>query len=116
LYQFPLGIFGVALGTVLFPLFAQHAQAGRMDRFRDDLLLGMRLVLVIGVPASVGLMLLAEPLSDLLFRRGQFDAHDSLQTARAIAAYGSGVWSYCGLLIAHRGFYAVNDPTSPIRI
>ena len=58
LYQFPLGVFGVALGTVLFPLLTRHAQRGEMDRLRGDLSLGIRLVLAIGLPASAGLMLI----------------------------------------------------------
>lgn len=116
LYQFPLGVFGVALGTVLFPLLTAHAQRGEMDRLRDDLTLGLRLVAVIGLPASAGLMLLARPLASLCFEYGEFDADDARQTAEMIAAYGVGVWAYCGLLIVHRGFYAIGDRRTPVRI
>jgi putative peptidoglycan lipid II flippase len=116
LYQFPLGVFGVALGTVLFPLLATHAQRKEWDRLRDDLGLGLRLVIAIGVPASAGLMLLAQPLAVALFQYGRFDAEDARQTAGMIGAYGAGVWAYCGLLILQRGFYAVGDRMTPLRV
>jgi len=115
-YQFPLGVFGVALSTVMFPLLSQHAGQGRMDRLRDDFALGLRLVFYIGIPASVGLICLAGPLADLLFRRGEFTRENSLQTAGMIWAYGCGVWAYCGVLILQRGYYAVGDRMTPLRI
>ncbi len=116
LYQFPLGVFGVALGTVLFPLLAKHAQEKEWKRLSDDLTLGIRLVLAIGIPASVGLMLLAYPFTESFFQYGRFDAEDTRQTAGVIAGYGAGVWAYCGLLILQRGFYAVGDRTTPLRV
>ncbi|MEX0701171.1 MAG: murein biosynthesis integral membrane protein MurJ [Planctomycetales bacterium] len=115
MYQFPLGIFGVALGTVLFPLLARHAGRNRLDLLREDLTLGMRLVAFVGLPASLGLVLLAEPLTALFFQRGRFGAEDVRQTAAMIAAYGAAVWAYSGLMIAQRGFYAVGDRIAPLR-
>jgi len=116
LYQFPVGVFGVALGTVLFPLFARHAAEGAVDRLRDDLSLGLRLVLAIGIPASAGLMLVAEPLTRLLLEHGEFTVDDSHRTAALIVAYGAGVWAFCGLPILYRGFYAIGDRISPVRV
>lgn len=116
MYQFPLGIFGVALGTVLFPLFSRHAVRGDLQQLRDDLELGMRLVVAIGVAASIGLILLAEPIARALFQRGEFGPADSLRTAVVIAAYGSGVWAYCAIQILQRAFYAVLDRRTPLRI
>lgn len=115
-YQFPLGVFGVALGTVLFPLLAAHAARGEIDRLRHDLSLGLRLVIVIGVPASLGLMLLASPLTELLLRHGEFTASDAARTAGVIAAYCAGVWAYCANLVLYRGFYALGDQRTPVRI
>lgn len=115
LYQFPLGVFGVALGTVLFPHFARHAAAGRHEELRDDLTLGLKLSIAIGLPASVGLMLMAHPLADALFHYGAFDAADSAQTAAAIGGYSLGVWAFIALLIVNRGLYAVGDRTTPLR-
>ena len=116
LYQFPLGVFGVALGTVLFPLLTMHAQRGETDKLRADLSLGVRLVLAIGIPASVGLMLVAHPLATLFFQYGKFDVEAARQTGDMIACYGSGVWAYCGLLILQRGFYAVGDRLTPMYV
>lgn len=116
MYQFPLGIFGVALGTVLFPLLSRHAVRGDLPRLRSDLELGMRLVVTIGLPAGLGLMILAEPIARALFERGEFHATDTLRTAIVIAAYGSGVWAYCAIQILQRGFYALLDRRTPLRI
>jgi putative peptidoglycan lipid II flippase len=116
LYQFPVGVFGVALGTVLFPLFARHAAQGAIERLRDDLTIGLRLVLTIGIPASAGLMLVAEPLTRLLLEHGEFTHDDSRRTAALIVAYGSGVWAFCSLPILYRGFYALGDRISPVRV
>jgi putative peptidoglycan lipid II flippase len=116
LYQFPLGVFGVALGTVLFPLLTSHAQRGETDKLRSDLSLGVRLVIAIGLPASAGLILIGHPLATLFFEYGKFNAEDARQTGDMIAAYGSGVWAYCGLLILQRGFYAIGDRLTPMYI
>jgi putative peptidoglycan lipid II flippase len=116
LYQFPLGVFGVALGTVLFPLLTSHAQRGELVKLRADLSLGVRLVVAIGLPASAGLILIGHPLAALFFQYGKFDADDARRTGDMIAAYGSGVWAYCGLLILQRGLYAVGDRLTPMYI
>lgn len=115
-YQFPLGVFGVALGTVLFPLLAAHAARGEIDRLRHDLTLGLRLVIVIGVPASLGLMLLADPLTRLLLQHGEFTEAATVRTAGVIAAYSAGVWAYCANLVLYRAFYAMGDQRTPVRI
>jgi putative peptidoglycan lipid II flippase len=113
-YQFPLGVFGVALGTVLFPLLSRHAAEFRMDKLRDDLARGLKLVLFISVPASAGLVVLARPLTILLFQHGSFDDEAVRQTTDMVRMFGCAVWAYCALLIIHRGFYAVGDRRSPL--
>ena len=116
MYQFPLGVFGIALGTVLFPLLSRNSETGRMDEFAKNLSMGLRLVIWVGIPASVGLILMASPLTDLLFRYNQFDANDARQTSAMIAAYGGAVWAYCTLLIVNRGFFAIGDQTTPMYV
>ena len=116
LFQFPLGILGVALGTVIFPVLTRHAERGDWQRLRDDLSLGLRLVFVIGLPASAGLWLLAEPLAVVLFQRGHVTGANARQIAEMIAAYGLGVWAFCGLLIVQRGYYAIGDRITPLKI
>lgn len=116
MYQFPLGVFGIALGTVLFPLLTQHAQAGEIAELRKDLSKGLRLTIAIALPASAGLFLLASPLTNLLFRHGEFTQEDSLLTAKMIATYGCGVWAYIGLTVLNRAFYATGDRMTPMRL
>lgn len=116
MYQFPLGVFGVALGTVLFPILTRHAEQGDMRGFRTDLTLGLRLSVAIGLPASVGLMLVAGPLSVALFQGGEFDAADAALTTQMVRAYGSASWAFILLLISNRGFYALHDPHTPVRL
>ena len=116
LYQFPLGVFGIALGTVLFPLLARHAARGELERLRHDLSLALRLIVAIGIPASAGLIVLAHPLARALFLHGAFLEQDALRTAHVIAVYGSGVWAYCGVLILQRAFYAQGQRDVPIRV
>ncbi len=116
LYQFPLGLLGVALGTVIFPLLTRHAQRGDMQLLRDDLAMGLRLVFVFGLPASAGLWLLADQLAVVIFQHGHFTAADARQTADMIACYGIGVWAFCGLLIIQRGYYAIGDRITPLKI
>ncbi|MDA0285645.1 MAG: murein biosynthesis integral membrane protein MurJ, partial [Planctomycetota bacterium] len=116
LYQFPIGVFGVALGTVIYPLLTAHAERGEISLFREDLARGLRMVIAIGIPASVGLILVATPLTRLLFERGEFTPEDTLQTSAMISAYALGVWAACGLLIIARAFYALGDRQSPLRI
>lgn len=116
MYQFPLGVFGIALGTVLFPLLSRNAETGRMDLVAKNLSMGLRLVVWVGVPSSVGLILMSGPLTDLLFRYNQFDANDARQTSAMIAAYGGAVWAYCTLLIVNRGFFAIGDQTTPMYV
>jgi putative peptidoglycan lipid II flippase len=113
-YQFPLGVFGVALGTVLFPILSRHAAEYRLDRLREDLARGLRLVLFISVPASVGIVVLARPVTILLFQHGSCDDEAVRQTTDMVRMFGCAVWAYCALLIVHRGFYAVGDRRSPL--
>ena len=115
LFQFPLGVFAVALGTVLFPRFARHAQSNDMAELNRDIIHGLQLVFVVGIPASVGLWFMAAPITDLLFRYGQFDATAAGMTSSMIAAHGLGVWIFSGLLIVNRVFYAANDQVTPMR-
>lgn len=116
LYQFPLGVFGVALGTVLFPVLTQHAARRDYGALRTDLTFGLRLVAAIAIPASVGLMLLAGPVTQLLFQRGRFDADDARLAAQLIAIYGAGVWIFIGLLIVNRAFYAIGERMVPMKL
>jgi len=116
LYQFPLGVFGVALATAIYPLLSEHAAKGEHHRIPGDLAQGLRLVLFVGLPTSLGLVLLADPMVILLLQWGNFSAEDAARTARVVAFYGLGVWAYCGNLILVRGFYAIGDTRTPVKV
>ena len=92
-YQFPLGLLGIAVATVIFPLLSRHAAQGQLGRVGSDLTLGLRLVLFGGVPAAAGLFLLAEPFARLLFERQNFTSADTSRAAAMIAAFAVGVWA-----------------------
>ena len=116
LYQFPLGLVGMAVATVIYPLLSRHAARGDKRQLGEDLTLGLRLVLAVGVPASLGLVMMAQPVSALLFQRGEFTALDAERTAAMIAWYSSGVWAYCALSVLVRGYYAIGDYSTPVRV
>ncbi len=116
IYQLPIGLLGVAVGTVIFPALSRHAFRGNQIEFGNTLTLGLRVTLFLAIPASVGLILLGQPLTVLLFRHGEFTATDALRTAEMVIAYGSGVWAYCALPILARGFYAYGDRHTPWRL
>jgi putative peptidoglycan lipid II flippase len=78
--------------------------------------LGLRLVFSLGLPAGVGLILLANPIARLLFQRGHFQPEDTLRVAQMIAWYASGVWAYCTSQVIVRGFYALSDAGTPARV
>jgi putative peptidoglycan lipid II flippase len=116
LYQFPVGILGIAVATAIFPLLSRHAARGDRARLGEDLTLGLRLVVYLALPATVGLVLLSEPITRLLFERGEWTAKDTPRTARMIAGYGLGVWAYCALPVIIRGYYAIGDRVTPVRV
>lgn len=116
LMEFPLGILGVALGTAILPrLSAQHAQTDP-DAFRRTLDQAMRLVLLVGVPATAGLVLLAGPMIGTLFAHGEFTAGDTRMAALALLGYGLGLPAFLLVKVLQPGFFARQDTRTPVRI
>lgn len=116
LYQFPLGMLGVAVATAIFPLLSRHAARGDRRQLAADLTLGLRLVVFLGLPASAGLILLATPLAQALFEHGEFTVEDTRRTASMIAWYATGVWAYCAVPVVVRGYYAMADRATPVKV
>jgi putative peptidoglycan lipid II flippase len=116
LYQLPVGVFGIALGTVLLPLLSRHAARGDLAKLREDVGLSLRLALIIGVPASLGLMVMALPITRLLFEHGSFVERDAQRTAAMIVAYGAAVWADCSIPLLYRAFYALGERQVAVRI
>jgi putative peptidoglycan lipid II flippase len=115
LYQFPLGLLGMAVATVIFPALSRHAARGQFERLGQDLTLGVRLVLFLAVPAGAGLMLISDPLARLLFEHGEFTADDATRVGRMIACYAAGVWAFCAAPVIVRGYYALGDQATPLK-
>src|SRR5690348_6528626 len=114
LMQLPLGIFGVALGTVSLPLLARMAAGGNITGFRTELARGMRLAFLLTIPASVGLILLAEPIMSVLFQHGRFNARDAYEAAAALRFYAIGLCGYAALKVLVNAFYAVDRRKTPM--
>src|SRR6267142_6397687 len=89
--QLPLGIFGVALGTVALPLLARLAATGNMVSFRSELSRGMRLAFLMTIPSTIGLMMLAEPIMSVIYQHGRFGAHETAESAGALRFYAIGL-------------------------
>lgn len=116
LYQFPLGMLGVALGTVFFPRLARHGAEADREALGAEVTLGLRLSLILGIPASVGLWLVARPTVDLILVHGEFGEGDARRTAAIVCAYALGVWAFCCIPLLYRAFYAIGDRVAPIQM
>src|SRR5688572_28347126 len=95
----PIGIFGVAVGTIATSGLARRAAEGDMDGLRDMLRRALSAVAFLSVPATAGLMALSVPIVRLLFERGRFDADDTEATAVALALYAIGLVAYTGVKV-----------------
>jgi len=114
LMQLPLGLFGVALGTVTLPLLSRLVVAQRFDAFRSELAHGMRLALLLTVPSTIGLMMLAEPIISTLYQHGRFDAGQAAQAAGALRFYAIGLGGYAALKVLVNAFYALDHRKTPM--
>ncbi|MEX0977313.1 MAG: murein biosynthesis integral membrane protein MurJ [Pirellulales bacterium] len=112
-YQLPVGVLGMAIATVIYPLLAAHAARGEVARIGADLTLGLRLVWFTALPAGIGIVLLARPLVRLLFERGAFTPDDTARAAAMIACYAGAAWAYCALPVLVRGYYALGNRMAP---
>lgn len=114
LMMMPLGIFGMAISTAVFPRIAEQAATEQLDTLRRTLSYSLRLILFLTVPASVGLILLRGPLVALLFQRGLFDESSTETTSWALLFYALGLFAHAMLEILTRGFYALRDTKTPV--
>ena len=114
LMQLPLGIFGVALGTVALPLLARMAASGNHTAFRSELARGMRLAFLMTIPASIGLIVLAAPIMSVLYQHGRFGAHETIESAGALRFYALGLCGYAALKVLVNAFYAIDRRKTPM--
>jgi len=110
----PIGLFGVALGTVATTGLARTAARGDTSGLRQTLRSSLRMLMFLTIPASAGLAVLAAPIVRLLYERGQFGAQDTERTAVALALYGSGLVGYTGVKVVAPAFFALDAPRIPL--
>ncbi len=118
LLEFPLGLFGIAISTVILPtLSRQHVeQEGNNDHFRQTMDWGVRMIFLLGVPACIGIAVLAQPMLLVLFMRGQFALTDVQATSYALWAINAGLLSFMLIKILANGYYARQDTKTPVKI
>ena len=112
----PLGLIGVAISTVILPsLSAQFAEQDRA-KFRGMMDWAAKVVVLVGVPASIALFMLSTPIIQALFQRGQFSVQDTYMTALALQCMSAGVISFMLIKVFAPGFYAQQDMKTPVRV
>lgn len=114
LYQFPLGVFAVALATAVFPTLSRHAD--EPIEFMRTLRRGVRLTLFIGVPASVGLVLVRSDLPTVILRGGNFGEADVARVSWVLVGYAPAIWAYALTHTLARAYYALGDMRTPMRV
>lgn len=136
LYQFPLGVFGIAIATAIFPALSTaaakfmgtdreeldkknlpgtHPQAA-LDEFANIVRNGIRLTMFIALPASAGLILVRVPLARTVFEHGSFNTEDAMRVSFILAGYAASVWAYSMTHTLTRAFYALKDAKTPLKV
>jgi len=114
LMQLPLGIFGVAIGTVTLPLVSKSAARGDTAEFRAILARGMRLAFLLTIPSAIGLAMLASPIVSVIYQHGRFTAEMTRQTSGALQFYAIGLASYAAVKVLAPAFYAIGKRNTPM--
>ena len=114
--ELPLGLIGVAIGTVILPsLSARHAEQDQA-KFRSMLDWATKIIMLVGIPASIALFMLSTPIIQALFQRGEFTVEDTHMTALALQCMSAGVISFMLIKVFAPGFYAQQDTKTPVRV
>ncbi|EOD78432.1 putative peptidoglycan lipid II flippase MurJ [Grimontia indica] len=115
LLEFPLGLFGIAIATVILPALSKKHVEQSSGQFASTMDWGVRMVLLLGVPAMVGMIVLAKPMLMVLFMRGEFGADDVNAAAMSLIAYSSGLLNFMLIKVLAPGYYARQDTKTPVR-
>ncbi|MCW8330062.1 murein biosynthesis integral membrane protein MurJ [Photobacterium sp. SDRW27] len=115
LLEFPLGLFGIAIATVILPALSRKHVEQTGDQFAHTMDWGVRMVLLLGLPAMLGLMVLAKPMLMVLFMRGEFSPADVEQASLSLLAYASGLLNFMLIKVLAPGYYARQDTKTPVR-
>lgn len=116
LLEFPLGLFGIGIATVILPSLAKLHSKNSNTEFTATLDWGIKVISLFGWPALAGLMVLAQPIIMVLFMRGEFSHDDVIQVSMALFAYLSGLLSFMFIKVLAPGYYARQDTKTPVKI
>jgi putative peptidoglycan lipid II flippase len=116
LVEFPLGIFGIALATVILPSLSKKHAEGSAEAFSNTIDWALRWVFLITIPASIGLFYLAEPLLITLFQYGEFTANHAYQASLSLMAYSLGLIPFVLIKVLAPGYFARQDTKTPVKI
>ena len=116
LVEFPLGVFGIALSTVILPSLSKKHASQSAEGFSDTIDWALRWVFIIGTPAAIGLIALAQPLLTTLFQYGEFAASDAYKASLSLMAYGFGLLPFILIKVLAPGYYARQDTKTPVKI
>ncbi len=116
LMEFPSGVLGVALGTILLPSLAKSFSSGNHDEYSRLMDWGLRLCFLLALPSAIALGILAKPLTVSLFQYGKFSAFDAAMTQRALVAYSVGLMGLIVVKVLAPGFYSRQDIKTPVKI
>ncbi len=116
LMYLPIGLFGVSIATAALPDLSKQAAADDRDGMRQTISSGLRMMLMLNVPATIGLIVLAHPIVELLLERNMFTPHDTAATAAALIFYSPGLLGYSAVKIASPSFYSLGDSRTPAAV
>lgn len=116
LLEFPLGIFGIGIATVILPSLSKLHSQKSVDEFSATLDWAIKIVCFFGLPALAGLMVLAQPIIMVLFMRGEFTSTEVIQVSYALFAYLSGLMSFMFIKVLAPGYYSRQDTKTPVKI
>ena len=116
LVEFPLGVFGIALATVILPSLSKKYAAQSAEAFSNTIDWALRWVIIIGTPATLGLFMLSGPMLTTLFQYGEFTTHDVKMAGYSLMAYSLGLMGFILVKVLAPGFYSRQDVKTPVRI
>ncbi len=116
LMEFPLGLFGIALATVTLPYLSRQAASNSMTEFARTIDWSMRLIILIAVPAAIGLIMLAEPLIATIFYGGEFSRFDVEMAALSLQAFAVGLVGFSFVKILAPAYFAREDTKTPVKV
>lgn len=114
--ELPIGVIGVAIGTVLLPTLSRHIKAKEMDQARHEMNRALELVLLFGIPATAALLVMAEPVIRVLYFRGAFTLDDVGKSTMALLAFAVGLPAFLAVKVFAPGFFASHDTKTPFKI